>query len=143
MSYLQLAKLAEARLRAAREAGPGCVLNDETPEGPGFGRSVVKVVGKAPAEGPAPKESESMPPPTSALAPSTSTPWPAALPGLGPRRAVPFAACTDCTTDPPQDEIIKIGPYALEVPGQRGTFAAYGAVALCRRHAQGRAAGAA
>lgn len=51
-----------------------------------------------------------------------SFPWPDQIPGLGYRRAVPFAHCAHC------------GPAVhLE---QRGTFASYGSTPLCLKHAQ-------
>jgi tubulysin polyketide synthase-like protein len=65
--------------------------------------------------------------------------WPASVPGLGVRQIVSFSPCLACDAEPPPDEIVTVGPLSIPVPGQRGTFVAFGGVALCRRHARGRA----
>ncbi len=65
--------------------------------------------------------------------------WPARLPRLGMRVVTDFTPCHDCETDPPADEILAVGELRIPVPGARGTFVAFGGVALCRRHARGRA----
>jgi hypothetical protein len=69
-------------------------------------------------------------------APSSS--WPANLPNLGERRVIAFSPCSDCEVDPPTDELLKVGAYEIAVPGQRGTFAAYGSRPLCVRHTRAR-----
>jgi hypothetical protein len=64
--------------------------------------------------------------------------WPASLPSLGLRRMIAFTNCQDCEGDPPHDEVMTVGAYRIAVPGQRGTFAAYGSRPLCARHARAR-----
>ena len=123
MSYLQLAKQAEARLRATRETSPGYAIDAGNAVSATSRVNGVNRVGEACAEGPEP---------------ASPSAWPAALPGLGRRRVIPFTSCADCATDPPPDEVLNVGAYTIAVPGQRGTFAAYGAVALCHRHARAR-----
>ena len=74
------------------------------------------------------------------LSPDTIPPsWPAALPALGARRVIAFTGCHDCRADPPPDEILSIRRHTVAVPGQQGTFVAYGDLALCQRHATARA----
>jgi hypothetical protein len=62
-------------------------------------------------------------------------PWPDRLSALGPRQVGPFSHCRDCESDPPPDRTVKLGPYAFTVPGDRGTWTAFGDTPLCPRHA--------
>lgn len=73
------------------------------------------------------------------LEPAPLATWPAALPGLGPRRVIAFSPCSDCAIDPPEDDVLKVGMYEIAVPGPRGTFVSYADMPVCRRHARRRA----
>lgn len=78
--------------------------------------------------------------PAASVPASYAYPFPDVLP-LGPRRVVPFTPCADCQIQPPPDRTVKIGPYTVTVPGDRGTWVAYGSTPLCLACARRRVAG--
>ena len=121
MSYLELAKQAEARLRAAREIQPEHERNEVTKEGTPPARLTAAcpfLSMPLPEQGVATSGDHSL----SSLSRPYAHPWPDALPGLGPRTIVPFDCCIDCV---------------------HWTWVRYGPAALCLAHANARARGAA
>jgi hypothetical protein len=66
--------------------------------------------------------------------------WPAALPGLGPRSIGPFVECRDCAAgDWPPVVTVRVAGETMSAPGPRWTFARFGGVPVCARHARQRA----
>ena len=72
------------------------------------------------------------------------SPWPAALPDLGPRTVIPYRVCQDCVDQGgrPVRESVRLS-FTNEYMSWRaqrveGTFAAYGGRALCLAHARPR-----
>jgi hypothetical protein len=127
--YLGMARQVEARLRAESRLLP-------MPP-PDSGPAVLPAPSTAPAS---PAPSALPPEPLSAW-----TDWPAALPGLGPKRVIPYARCAACVAEGGRSitesvtllsgEVITWSVLVYEF-----TFSAYGERPLCLAHARHRPA---